>query len=919
VDNSGGSAAIYASFISAVTAAFSLQIVRQNNAIPLGPRTLFNTVESESGEGRGILNDGPTSVSALTSLQVQLTSNGRLTVALQTIAQAGLTRLGHLDGDLSGLSNVSPGTDLWLAPNGSIARLVATPTGNDSSPQPLSSFESEWKSNVRQWLSYFGLPIDIITDEGWLEVEVWEPFYAKLSGEAARNKVENSPLPLKRIIWPAAYCFTRTKSTNPEAFDSAEVLPSFDCDPLDFAETWCSKEIPKAVETYIKQPSEQERKTTIQNTLSPSQSNFPGGIESLSRASLYADLQTASLVYPTPPDGTAGIGVNSGASADIFGEDSDHSFRTQAAQQHDVRLVGKDRSGSDVTMGFGPSAGLAVGSGLYDTNEDDDLFGDMNGRDFGTKGITDADFSFFDDPDFDPTSNDITADDMNVDGVEEVSKFVDTQQPDTIDLPDLEVPSPGKIAIEESYAQPSPEQPAITPPNLPIPDASALASSPHHDRIQTISPPLSPVEVKRILFPEPTASAQGTIKSTHAPSYYSPVAFRNNISSWDQKYGADGKFAFIGADTSNKDPANPSNGIPTIGLPPRKSNVKVPGLSKTLDEQGSPPNVTGQGIMSDPDSSSETDNESDESDLENNIPSTASVPLKRKRVLSFSATSTAPSSEKVPTTSSDQELATISRSDDSIFLGNFLSTFSDWSITGFFSVAENQVFPTLTSRETQVEIAQILVDQVTQSSLDHKLDGKYGVSCLDNEAFCIEELLEGTDFLGGFEKLDLNSFVSLQEQSILSPSAMNAPTPRPNAQRRDFGKGSITKLFPPHLRVRRGKDYLETLPPAIYFWETFGLEPAHGPKDIASYCIHPCVATNAADTFLERLTLLYSGCSLGTFTRGDHSGAFEKGLGGWDASSSKLSNYQTSMQQLKDICEELGTLYLFTQPNPTNS
>ncbi|KAJ0426534.1 mediator complex subunit 13 C-terminal-domain-containing protein [Aspergillus carlsbadensis] len=908
VDNSGGSAAIYASFISAVTAAFSLQIVRQNNAIPLGPRTLFNTVENESGEGLGILSDGPTSVSALTSLQVQLTSNGRLTVALQTVAQTGLTRLGHLDGASSELPGVSPGTDLWLAPNGSIARLVAMPSGSNSSPQPLRDSESEWKSNVRQWLSYFGLPVDFITDEGWLEVEVWEPFYAKLSGEAARKKVVNSPLPLKRIIWPAAYCFSRTKSTMTEAFDSAESLSSFDCDPLEFAETWCSQEIPKAVETDSKQPSEQERKIAIQSTLSPGQPNFLSGIESLSRASLYTDLQTASLVYPTPPDGTAGIGINSAASADIFGEDLDHGLRTQAAQQHDVRLAGKDRSGSDVTMGFGPSAGLAVGSGLYDTNEDDDLFGDMNGRDFGTKGITDADFSFFDDPDFDPTGNDLTADDMNVDDAEEVSEYVDTHKPDAIKMPDLEVPSPNNISIEDSYAQPSPEQPATTPPNPPIPGASTLASSPHQDRIQTISPPLSPVEVKKILFPEPTASAQSTIKSTHAPSYYSPVAFRNNISSWDQKYGADGKFAFIGADTtSNKDPSSPSNGIPMIGLPRRKRNVKIPGHFKTLDDLGSPPNVTGQGIMSDPDSSSGTDGESDESDLESNTPSIASLTLKRKRVPSFSANSTGPSSEKVLTTSSDQELATIPRSEDSIFLGNFLSTFSDWSIAGFFSVTENQIFPTLTSREMQVEIAQLLVHQVTQSSLDHKLDGKLGVSCLDDQAFCLQELLEGTDFLGGFEKLDLNSFVSLQEQSVLSPSALNAPTPRPNAQRRDFGKGSITKLLPPHLRVRRGKDYLETLPPAISFWETFGLEPAHGPKDIVGYCIHPRVATNAAGTFFERLTLLYTGCSLGKLTRGDRSSAFDKGLRGWDASPSKLSKYQASMQQLKDICEELGT------------
>ncbi|KAL3460436.1 mediator complex subunit 13 C-terminal-domain-containing protein [Aspergillus heterothallicus] len=913
VDNSGGSAAIYASFISAVTAAFSLQIVRQNNAIPLGPRTLFNTVESELGEKQGILNDGPTSISALTSLQVQLTSNGKLTVALQSIAQIGLTRLSQPEGESLKVSNVPSGTDLWLAPNGSIARSVTKPSGNIDSPPSLSAAELEWKSNVRQWLSFFGLSIDFITDEGWVEVEVWEPFYAKLSGEASRPKMENSPLPLKRIIWPAAYCFTRTKSTLSVDFDGPGKTPVFDCDPLEFAENWCAKEIPNVVEKNSKQTSDQEGKAINQNTSSPRQPNLSEGIESLSRASLYADLQTASLVYPTPPDGTTGIGVNTTASTDIFGEDSDHGsslFRSQNSQQQDVRVVGKDRLNSDVTMGFGPSAGLAVGSGLYDTNEDDDLFGDMNGRDFGTKGITDADFSFFDDPDFNPSGNDLAGNEMNIDDVEEVSDLVDTSKPDATQVPEFEVTSPSKTALDEFDAsQSSPDKLATTPPEQSFPGVSAMVSSPHHNQIQTISPPLSPVEVKKLLFPEPVVGAQPVHKSAPAPSHYNPVTFRNNISSWDKKYGSDGKFAFMGAGTAtNNDAHRSSNGIPTIGLPHRKSTVKIPTTFKSLDEKGSLSKETAQRSLSNSDSSSDTDDESDESEQEN-IQSMTAITLKRKRAPSFSASSVGPPSEQVIAIS-DQELTAMPKSDDAIFLGNFLSTFSDWSITGFFSLTENQVFSALTSKEMQVEIAQLLVDQVTQSSLDHKLDGKFGVSCLDNQAFCLQQLLEGTDFLGGFEKLDLNSFVTLQEQSVLSPPALNAPTPRQNAQRRDSGKGSIAKLPPPHLRVRRGKDYLETLPPAVSFWETFGLEPAHGPKDITGYCIHPHSATEAADAFLERLTLLYTGCNLGNHTRGGESSAFTNGLGGWDANSSMLTNYQTSIQQLKGICEELGTALL---------
>ncbi|KAL2870789.1 uncharacterized protein BJX67DRAFT_344609 [Aspergillus lucknowensis] len=904
MDNSGGSAAIYASFVSAVTAAFSLQIVRQNNAIPLGPRTLFSTVESDFDQIA--VNSGQIPISTLTSLHVQLMSVGKLTISLQTIAQIGFTRLSQPGRPSSEYSQIPPGTDLWLAPNGSIARLAEVHPGMNNSPHTHSAREaSEWKFNVREWLSYFGLPVDFITDEDWVEVEVWEPLYAKLSGEAGRPLDESCPLPLKRILWPAMYCFRRVKSTLPLAFEGTEEKAPFDCDPLEFAEKWCFQEIPEAVERNVKPLPEDERPSNIESTLSPAPTNPPEGFESLARASLHPELQTANLVYPTPPDGAGGIGVNPGVFADAFAENPDHgslSIRGRVQQPHGSRFIAKDRSDPDVTMGFGPSAGLAVGSGLYDTNDDDDLFGDMNGKDFGTKGITDADFSFFDEPDFDSSGNG-----ANLDDAEAISNLVDKRKPDT-EFVEPEAQAPSTVTNDASHSRhPSTERIANTPPNQPPPRTNTLETSPHHDKIQTISPPLSPVEVKRILFPEPTTGVQTLAKPTHVPRYYSPIAFKNPISSWDKKYGADGSFSFMGVDTAlNKGSYTSSGGIPTIGFPRRKSSVKVATYAKPLEGQGSPQNQTAPGLLSSPDSSSETGDESDDSSSETGIPSTTFATLKRKRGRSNSACSAGPYSGKT-TTGPDQELPTLPRSDNSVFLGNFLSTFSDWSISGFFSLTENQIFPTLTPREVQVQIAQLLVDQVTQSSLNHKLDGNIGVSHLENQAFCLQDLPEGTEFLSGLEKLDLNNLISLQEQNVSSPAALNTPTPRQNPQRKETCKGSITKLPPPHLRVRRGKDYLEALPPAVSFWETFGLEPVHGPKDITGYCIHPQVAAKAADVFLERLSLLYSSCNLGTHIRGCDSNAFDRGLGGWNTDSLKQSSYLTSIHKLKEICEELGT------------
>jgi hypothetical protein len=38
-----------------------------------------------------------------------------------------------------------------------------------------------------QWLRNFGLHVYSIDEEPWVEVEVWEPFFARLAGEAWRQ------------------------------------------------------------------------------------------------------------------------------------------------------------------------------------------------------------------------------------------------------------------------------------------------------------------------------------------------------------------------------------------------------------------------------------------------------------------------------------------------------------------------------------------------------------------------------------------------------------------------------------------------------------------------------------------------------------------------------------------------------------
>ncbi|RAL16273.1 uncharacterized protein BO97DRAFT_382582 [Aspergillus homomorphus CBS 101889] len=926
-------ATIYASFISALMGTLSLQLIQQTSAVPLGSRTLLTLDGKDLDETIGFSNESLAFAPSLTTLQLQLIAAGKLTVALQTVSQPGLMRLCNPEDDSSEVLDIPTGTDLWLSPSGSIARLVTTNPGLKvaSSPYPFGAGgvgadwsdpanRKQWMVNVLGWLANFGLPISGIDEDSWVEVEVWEPFYSRLAGETWRpNDGGLSTLPLKRILWPAIYCFRRTKSASSDSYGEMESVCAVVDDPLDFAEKWHVLENPSPNETSPKPPSvAPESETKDQDAPTPDTMGLPEGLESLSRASQYPDIQPASLVYPTPPDGATTAGLNPiTVSSDAFSEDfyNNSTLPQQTRQMSFGQPHSKDRAGLDVTIGFGPSAGLAVGSGLYDTNDDDDLFGDMNERDFGAKGITDADFSFFDDPSFDRMDEE-----GHTGALHDMPDFVEAEplgvQPTPVEqgFPELV-----QEMIEAQNFIPDADKMDVTAEDQteqPVDEKNTPPSSPHADNVGTISPPLSPVEVKKFLFPEPQTESQ-PLQNGQMPAHYRPIHFRQGVSGWDHKYSTEGKFWFTmrGKDTSANVTATTKSDIPTIGLLRRSTKSKKSAGATLSDDRDSLAGeemlqlVTGT-EMSD---AASTDSEGSGSDSDTS-PTTYST-RKRKRSRSNSTKSLALSPENASL--NVQQDAANPRPEDSVFLGNFLSTFSDWSLAGNFSISQNQTFPVLLQKELQIQIAQILVDQVTQSSLDHKYDGgTIGLSACENDAHSPQNV-DDQSFMGGIERLDLNSFVSLQDNLALSPAPGSAQARQPT-QRRETGKGTISRLSPPHLRVCRGKDFLETLPPAIPFWETFGLGPAHGQKDILAYCIHPHTAAEAADTFLDRLGLVYSGCNLGVHDRGDGSNLFNRGLGSWDIGLAH-KRYSSIMQSLKTICEELGAALLKDPPGKDNN
>lgn len=883
-DGYSSSAAIYASFVSAVTGAISLHLIRSCGALPLGSRTLFTAVERYGYESPRIDNESVLSQSCLTALNVQLNATGTLTISPQTISQPGITRLCSPRDDITDLLRVQPGTDIWLCPNGAIARLVTANLESPAIPSPeyppsVNNFskQQQWKLDVIQWLANFGLHTESIDEEPWVEVEVWEPFFARLAGETWRQSEDTqSALPLKRMLWPARFCFKRSgpmvrPSGLPRTFD----------DPLEFAEQWFSEASSLKLNQDPPNISTSEEAQMKDDDMTSPRIDHAENLESLSRIAQYPDLQSTNLVYPTPPDGAATVGTNNPNASDISPDDPEFNLSP---------ISGQDQKNAS-NVEFSPD--LQVGTGRYDASDDEDLFGDMNDKDFVSKGITDADFSFFDDPTFEAMDEDmpdheVAAEppsmppDNQVPGAEESREEVGEGPPGN---GSLDAPQSTEIAEKEENPPKTEDAQAS-----PIDGSMALGEStpsPQEPKSQTISPPLSPVEIKKILFPE--AEAKDSNQSSEPrfqQGHYQPVAFEKKIGDWDQKYGAAGKFWFTTGGATEAFDGNPSS-IPTIGMPHRGRNSAT---TKSTGEKAAFSSLESHTRSSSV--SSNTDSESSDDALPTNAPTpmTIAIPsLKRKRVPSESDIQSTASPAK---SSGINDGGTVSKGDNTTFLGNFLANFSDWTFIGYFSATQIQQLPVLLRREDQVPVAQLLVDQITQSSFQHQLTENVGLDGLNSENIPLQDCLEDANFLGDMAKLDLKGYTSLQEDLV---AAQQPP--------KDPSRGPISKAYAPHVRVRRGKDYLEVLPASISFWETFGLEPSHGTKDVSAYCIHPHGTLNAANIFLDRFGLLYQSCNFGTHTRGDGSTAFAHGLAAW---GSENSSYSSMMQSLNVACEQLG-------------
>lgn len=938
-------------FIAAVLATLSYHLCHDGGFVALNARTLVLPASEYLKTREDCSQTAGCALSQekiwLVTLDVHLTSLGTLVLKAWPGAPFDFSWSLSPRQDLCLPSSLTDGTTLFLAPSGKVARycgpaiLDVPETLIDASNPSVEQYDNEsllrgesmkrWKARCLSWLGNKGIRIDSIESSGWLIVQIrWETNSIG-SMDAGDDVLWTPEAKLVTIAWPALLCFKRKPSAMVQHPDSG---PSRSHDPLTFAEGWFSSRVSREA-TVVKRQKERESAAAAVQAQAEAEArnialnNFsPAGLR---RASI------AGAVYPTPPDG---IQPTIGATPSFDGNGSTPgppNTQTMAIDSENPVLPKSEPEFADGNLWYPNEVKRdQISSTLdFNDNDNDNLFGDMGGDLFGETDITDADFSFFDEPDPAENAEDSAANEEN--SIEDTSlaadqhRAVDTasssKEADVVmsgtdfeKTPGVQTGKPAgdqvfllgvnanaEIALSESQTQVSIRRPP--------------------------SPPLSPNSIfKRLSAAGHTSSSTRKLNTPNRTvSSFGGVAFDPLLSSFNEKYGPHGHFTYPSIHKSFDQ--HVSKHLPKTGYLSKISkrrSTKVNLLNQAFILHGDAfvpeqVNHNSPSTMESPSYSHDTSIPSDQddtSDSNGDSPLVVSPNLKRKR-------------GPEDTEDGDDDF-TSSFQDMKVDQTQFLQTPdlfdlvdhnlidadpADWSLASFLSCPEPRNVTSSLSDPDYVASAQVLADQaisrtlyiplVTDNStvryIENGVDGQ-GVKNLIQQKLaeavksCFDRAIACT----------MATFIDIQD---LQPAGQinrlpPRPTPRGPTASESVRPNSIFSLPAPHIEVQRSESKLTVLPPAVPFWENLGLAPCKGGKDISAICIYPsggCIA-DSVDAFLDQVRNAYESSRLGSHERFSH-GDLIKGhvpMDFGDSATLSVADHQAVLMRIKETANRVA-------------
>ena len=713
---------------------------------------------------------------------------------------------------------------VYLAPIGCVGRLLQPGQyssasiedyqneAKSSKGRALDARREMWKGLLPVWLKEYMSTSVQAQGIPWIEIEVPLEEADCLTGESQddstefANRVEDA-ISWKLIFWPANLCFLFNGHES-----TSKTAAQDDLDPMQFVRDWILGTGPAASKT------ETGRQTAIEDDDEPlfaDNGTFddPGHFQTFGPPAFPAN----QMIYPTPPDVgmthyTPGLSSLDGIAmtpANLL------SSSAEFVQQQDEDMADFEE--------VPPASGL---SGYYD----EDLFEDMPDDTFEQETNGDEpNWDFFDGPGAKRKVS-RSASHNRRDGTANRGepKQVNVEDSNTLAVPSIPLDRLAAVKRQTSTAEVA-SIPTVSAPPQSDPQTTAAPEILKQEQKQTFSSPPKPAPP--LWHNDDVESTAPTIGLPRRSSIFDGPKPVSSIPEHDSKYDADGDYWF-----------DPAPVPPQLKLQP-----------KPIHAYARPP--------SSPSDSDSSMNSSSQSPRPSSRGYTA-PPLFRQWT-KYDAGSQDGGGQPTET---DQKAI---EQDVYQILGLLKPGLVDPPAALDFQldVRRSPRSPLMTSQKMQY-IAQILVDQMTQTSLLSREEQHGDIRTCSQDQ--------------GEMNLDLSGINTYASASTLS-QLVNLKAE--NSSNRLQGR--VSRLRASQICVKRIERPLTASLSILNFWDTLNLQPEHGPKDVTALCIHPFPehVREGCLNLLQRLSDSYTTCALGTHIVGKLPGVTEDGLIPWRSDS----------------------------------
>lgn len=383
---------ITSNLMAAISMSLINSLVSRQDLSPIGSRSCVGSLfpRDTTSPKNNIWLDQPQMGMSLSSVLVRWSCSGAMTISIFQTVIPWLRRVSEMPTDNLQNSSSPLTRKVLISPSGMVvqySRDLQMPTAcSDSTPAPSYRRQEhlvEVKKSIAKHLALQGIHVD--HEEQWLQLQ-------QITNHSTADRLKESPrqhLPTSSFLWPAKLCFYNVGSTHHEETPKHNrIKEDTEHDPLVYAESWFKAKAKREEAVEAKREDDERSALRLQEAkelyIDENLSDF------IPRTNQYLSMQEASGIYPTPPDGLRSQAVGPAVNTDA---------QVLVGEFAEKELTDKGQgTGMPAGSPFRDALDPDVTSARYEEADDGDLFGDMNSSLFAANGLTEADFSFFDEP-----------------------------------------------------------------------------------------------------------------------------------------------------------------------------------------------------------------------------------------------------------------------------------------------------------------------------------------------------------------------------------------------------------------------------------------------------------------------------------------------------------------------------------------